>query len=266
MEQETNTQRPKRKLGSMLKDLTNYDLFILALTIFSMIVMVGILLPGNPAGAGILLWADFLICIVFLVDFFLQLRRATSKNNYFVKKGGWLDLLGSIPVIPGLRWTVLYRLGRLNRTVQIFRHSRAADRDEGVPRARENPAGAVLMTTILIAIILLTVASLLVLRVERGAEGASIVTGVEAFWWAFVTMTTVGYGDYVPVTKIGRWLAIGLMTFGIGVFAVLTSFLASRFAIAQDDQEDLRSLIKEEHARLHEEIAELRILITEQRE
>jgi voltage-gated potassium channel len=76
----------------------------------------------------------------------------------------------------------------------------------------------------------------------------------------------VGYGDFVPVTHTGRILAIGLMTFGIGIFAVLTSFLASKFAIQQDDQADLEAVIKEELALLHEEIAELRTLITEQRE
>jgi voltage-gated potassium channel len=259
---ETETQN--RRSGPTLHDLANYDLFILVLTIFSMIVMVGILLPGNPAGQAALVFADFLICVVFLVDFFIQLRRAPHKINYFVKKGGWLDLLGSIPAIPGFSWTVLYRLGRINRPVQMWRRLRREDRDEAAPKRRENPAGTVLLTTILLAIILLTLGSLLVLRVERFAEDATITNGAVAFWWAFVTMTTVGYGDFVPVTYTGRVLAIGLMTFGIGVFAVLTSFLASKFALSQDDQGDIETVIKEENAQIRAEIAELRALIKQQ--
>jgi voltage-gated potassium channel len=265
MEQDTNTQRQKRKLGSILQDLSHYDLFILVLTIFAMIVMVGILWPGNPVWEPILYWTDLILCAVFLFDFLLLLRRAPNKIDYFVKQWGWLDLLGSIPAVPGFKWTALYRLGRLNRPVQMARNQRTQRKDETTSKAGENTAGTILMSMIVIMIMLLTITSLLVLRVERGADGARILTGAEAFWWAFVTMTTVGYGDYVPITHSGRILALILMTFGIGVFAVLTSFLASKFAIAQDDQEDLRSLIKEENARLHEEIAELRTLITEQR-
>jgi voltage-gated potassium channel len=266
MDQKMNTRNPKQSRGLILRDLDNYDLFILVLTVFAMIVMVGILLPGNPAGESVLLWTDFLICIVFLVDFFFQLKRAPNKVTYFVREWGWLDLLGSIPAIPGFPWTALYRLGRLNRPVHMVRQLRRQDRGEAVSRPRKNPAGPALMSMIVISIVLLTIISLLVLRVERGVEGARILTGAEAFWWAFVTMTTVGYGDYVPVTHTGRILALVLMTFGIGIFAVLTSFLASRFAIQQDDQADLEAVIKEELALLHEEIAELRTLITEQRE
>jgi voltage-gated potassium channel len=236
------------------------------MTVIALIVVLAILWPGSPAWEAVLLWTDFIICVVFFFDFFLNLLRAPNKVGYFIRKWGWLDLLGSIPVIPGFKWTALYRLARLNRPVQMRRSLQEEGKDETTSKPVENAAATVLMSMIVIMIVLLTITSLLVLRVERGAEGARILTGAEAFWWAFVTMTTVGYGDFVPVTHTGRILAIGLMTFGIGIFAVLTSFLASKFAIQQDDQADLEAVIKEELALLHEEIAELRTLITEQRE
>jgi voltage-gated potassium channel len=166
--------------------------------------------------------------------------------------------------VPGLPWTALFRLARLNRLIRIVKHLQGKDRDAVLADAREAPARTVLLTTILTAILLMTIVSLFILRFERGAPGAEIKTGADAFWWAFVTMTTVGYGDYVPVTLPGRLMAIVLMTFGIGIFAVLTSFVASELVIRQDDQEDIIALVKEENAMIKAELDEIKELLIRQ--
>jgi voltage-gated potassium channel len=64
---------------------------------------------------------------------------------------------------------------------------------------------------------------------EQGAPGGSIDTIWEAFWWAVVTLTTTGYGDYVPVTVGGRLFAVGLMALGVTTLAVVTAQIASSF-------------------------------------
>ena len=115
-----------------------------------------------------------------------------------------------------------------------------------------------------IAFALLPIATLISLRFERGAPGASITTGATAFWWAFVTMTNVGYGDYVPVTDLGRLLAIGLMTFGIGIFAVLTSFLASKFVLTADEVADALALLIEQNAAIRAELADFKEKVSQQ--
>jgi voltage-gated potassium channel len=64
---------------------------------------------------------------------------------------------------------------------------------------------------------------------ERHASGSNIHTLGEAVWWAMVTVTTVGYGDYYPVTAPGRITALFIMAIGIMTLAVLTAQVASSF-------------------------------------
>ena len=74
-------------------------------------------------------------------------------------------------------------------------------------------------------------------------------------------MTTEGYGDLVPVTHTGRLLALLLMTFGIGLFAVLTSFVASRVVRLRADPEAIIATMQEENAMIRAELAEIRALL-----
>jgi voltage-gated potassium channel len=75
--------------------------------------------------------------------------------------------------------------------------------------------------------LILFVASLAVLDAERGVKGATITTFGDAAWWAFTTVTTVGYGDRYPITGQGRFIAGGLMLAGIALLGIVTASLAS---------------------------------------
>jgi voltage-gated potassium channel len=107
-------------------------------------------------------------------------------------------------------------------------------------------AGGVLRTQILVygagaSVILIYLASLAVLEAERHAPDANITTFGIAIWWSCVTVTTTGYGDYVPMTDAGRWVAVGLMLGGVALAGVITATLASwvleRASREHDDQE-----------------------------
>jgi len=107
-------------------------------------------------------------------------------------------------------------------------------------------AGGVLRTQILVygagaSLILIYLASLAVLEAERHAPDANITSFGIALWWSCVTVTTTGYGDYVPMTVAGRWVAVGLMLGGVGLAGVITATLASwvleRASREHDDQE-----------------------------
>jgi voltage-gated potassium channel len=63
---------------------------------------------------------------------------------------------------------------------------------------------------------------------EHGHPGANITNLGDALWWAVVTIATVGYGDYYPVTAVGRVIAVFVMLGGIGIFVLLVGTLSQR--------------------------------------
>ena len=81
--------------------------------------------------------------------------------------------------------------------------------------------------TILLAGIVLSVASVMVLQFESQNPDANIQSGGDAIWWGIVTLTTVGYGDFFPVTMLGRITGLFVMFAGVGIIGALASILAS---------------------------------------
>ena len=61
---------------------------------------------------------------------------------------------------------------------------------------------------------------------------------IDGMWWAIVTLTTVGYGDYSPATVAGRWVAVFVMAGGIGSVAILTGILADEIREAKIHDRD----------------------------
>ena len=183
MDTETSSKNPEQRQVITQGHSASYTLFMLGLNIYSLIVMVGLMTPLLGRVSSEVLWrADFLVCIVFLIDFSVNLWRAPSKGDYFFRKGGWLNLLGSIASMPGYFWTSLLRLARLNQLGQIVKHLKGQDRDEVFKETLQTPAKTALLTMIITALVLITIASLLVLWVEKDAADAGILTGADAFW------------------------------------------------------------------------------------
>ncbi|WP_298748159.1 potassium channel family protein [uncultured Serinicoccus sp.] len=93
--------------------------------------------------------------------------------------------------------------------------------------AGEKLRGHVALYVTTATLLVVTISSLAVLNAERGHPDATIRTWQESLWWSFVTVTTVGYGDYAPVTGEGRLFAVGLMLCGIALLGIVTASLAS---------------------------------------
>lgn len=212
-----------------------YELFILALTIYSLVIMGLLVLPLQPATIELLQAYDNLICCVFLVDFAARLRVSHPRRQYLIHERGWLDLLGSMPSLGILRFTALFRLFRLSRLARIGRLLRK--RQNGVVQdVLKNRGQYASFVTVMSALAVVSIASVLVLQFESHSPDANITTGGDSLWWAVVTMTTVGYGDQYPVTPLGRATGTFVMFTGLGIIGALASILAS-FLVASSPTE-----------------------------
>jgi len=246
-----------------------YNIFILVLTVISLVIMVVMFLPLDDTTIGLLQFYDNLICVIFLVDFFLNLRAASKKSDYFIKERGWLDLLGSIPSLGmAFKYSGLLRLARLSRFARITRLLRGENKKQLVADVVNNRGQYVAFITILLTIIVLSTASVLVLQFEGQSPDSNIKSGWDAFWYSVVTITTVGYGDRYPVTVWGRITAMFIMFMGVGIIGALASILSSILVGSPPAPEEeevpdraLSHTVEQDIAEIKSELAEIRQLL-----
>jgi voltage-gated potassium channel len=163
-----------------------------------------------------------MLSFVFLYDFLRNL--ITSKNRLNYLKWGWLDLLSSLPWIPFLR------ILRISSIIRGRRYLMETTGKSLIKSLGEKRGESALLTTVIAIFILVLFASVLILNFEADAPNGNIEDANDAIWWVWVTMTTVGYGDRVPVTESGRLVGFILMTAGIAMIGVLTGYLANAFS------------------------------------
>ena len=201
---------------------SNYEAFIVALSILSVAnIFIGLLIRV-PDVANVINVTDALLSFIFLGDFLYRLFTARTKRAYFVRQLGWLDLLSSLP-FPQAK---LFRLFRVFRVVRLLRESGF---NRFVQAVLHDRAGSALLIVLFLIILLLEFGSTLMLAIELRASDGNIKSAGDAIWYTYVTVTTVGYGDRYPVTDAGRVMGMVIMTIGVGLFGTLTGFLANAF-------------------------------------
>ena len=243
------TRTTHRRHGE--KEYSIYDLFILAVTLLSLAVLVIMVLPGvDEDTKRIAFYLDSVVSLVFMGDFVHSLATARDKRVYL--KWGWLDFLGSLPGLPAFR---LCRVARLVRILRILR--RAGVRHVWQTYKARRPEST-FWTTALVTLLLLVAVSLRILHEEAGFPEANIVTGADAVWWALVTLSTVGYGDQVPKTEAGRILAAVLMTVGVALVALMTSYITAKVYLRGGGAHDEVAMMRKDVARMCGVMAQMR--------
>jgi len=182
---------------------------------------------------------DFLICLFFLYDFFARYYKAKSKLQFL--KWGWIDFVSSIPVLGVFQWARIARVVRIIRILRAFRSTKIL-----LQYLFRNRSRGTLATAALVSFLMMIFASIAMLNFEN-VPASNIKNPEDALWWAFTTITTVGYGDKYPVTTEGRVVAALLMTSSVGLFGIFTGFVASFFVVEDQkkDEADIKALIEE---------------------
>jgi len=155
---------------------------------------------------------DIVIWVFFAVDLAVRIWLAESRRRFLLAH--WAEVL--IVIVPVFRPLRLLRLLLLMPRISEILKRRAV-------------GGS--LAAALIAIVLATIAVALI----EQSGGGQIGDWGTALWWALATITTVGYGDVVPETLVGRIIGSLLMIVGIGVFGVLTANVAAWFIESDDD-------------------------------
>ena len=215
-----------------------YQLLILTVSVLSLGIMA--LMAGfalSPETRTVLDVADMAVCALFLLDFGVSLSWAPNKLRYLAT-WGWLDLLSSIPAIDLARWG---RAARVLRVLRVMRVMRATKIVAGL--AIRHRARNAAMAGVLLLLLVVFASSIAILHFED-VEGGNIREAHDAMWWAATTVSTVGYGDYYPVTWEGRLIAVLLMITGVGSFAAIAAGLVSWF-MPPPANSDIARLVEE---------------------
>jgi voltage-gated potassium channel len=163
-----------------------------------------------------LFYIDWTITAIFIAEFTTRLAASYDRPAYL--RGHWID---AFSLIHGFRGFRMLRLARLLRLVRFFAGVyRAMGQYERVARNR----GVALLVIVWLAVVV--IASMAFFAAEVNVN-PNVTSPVDALWWGVVTLTTVGYGDVLPLTPEGRVAAIVLMVLGIGLFSALTATVTS---------------------------------------
>ena len=181
----------------------------------------------SPTLERFLLAVSWTTWFAFALDFAIRIVLAEHRGRYILRH--WYDvLLVTLPMLRALR--LLRILGTLRILNRVF---------------QQRLIGRTGAYVAVASVFCIFFGSLAVLDVEQEAPDAQITTFGEALWWAFVTSTTVGYGDLYPVTAAGRVVAVGLMLLGIALLGAVTASMAAWLVSAVEQDRNRRAAAEE---------------------
>lgn len=177
-------------------------------------------------------YTEWIITILFTLEYVVRIWSSKTPFKYIFSFWGLVDLLSILPTYLelldfGFHYLLAIRIFRLLRVFRIFklvRYSREAQKLLLALNASRHKMGVFLMTVFTIMVIMGT----LMYVIEGGKNGFTSIP--QSIYWAIVTVTTVGFGDVVPQTVLGKFLSSIAMILGYAIIAVPTGIISVELA------------------------------------
>lgn len=196
----------------------------------------------NEAYGRIFVSIEFFSVMVFSVEYGLRVwscvenpkyrNRLTGRLRYMSSTMAIIDLLAILPfyltfVVAYLPFDLIFlrviRLFRLFRLLKVARYLKALNLISDVLRERKEQ----IYLSVMFIVFLLIMISTMMFYVEHDAQPEVFSSIPASMWWGIETLTTVGYGDMLPQTPLGRLLGGMIAVLGIGLFALPAGILSS---------------------------------------
>lgn len=173
----------------------------------------------------------------FIVDYLLRMTISPLKyekgfGSIFIYAFSFyavIDILAIIPVFfavnSGLKSLRLLRLIKTFRFLKIVKYSKSIDMIKNVFKKE----AGLLVTVLSVALMFVFISALMIFQFEHDHQPDVFRTFFDAVWWAFATLTTVGYGDIYPVSVAGKIISIFVSFIGIAVVALPSGIIAAGF-------------------------------------
>ena len=218
------------------------DAALVALICINVLAVILETVPALFQAYGTLFRAIELISVaVFTVEYVVRLwvapehmpysglSASRARFKYALTPYAIIDLLAVLPFYLTFLFPWDLRLLRVFRLIRFFKLARYSTGLRSLGRAVQSEWRALAACLIIMAGLIL-VAGTLMYAAERNAQPDEFGSIPHALWWAVVTLTTVGYGDVVPMTTGGRMLGGVVMLFGLAMFALPLGIVATAFA------------------------------------
>ena len=195
-------------------------------------------MPDNSARVQLILyWIEVVCVVIFTIEYLLRIYVAEKKWRYIFSFYGIIDLLAILPFYLqfafDLRALRAFRVFRIFRALKLVRYNRALRRIHiATGIVKEEMVLFFIVTGILI---FLSGSGIYFFENEAQPELFSSI--FDSFWWAVVTLTTVGYGDVYPITLGGRVFTVLVLIIGVGIVTVPAGLVATALTRARKIEE-----------------------------
>ena len=225
----------KKKIADSL-DEGPLAFFVQGLILFYMVSLSLETVPSLQDYASTFKTIDTAVTTVFVVELIVRLIVTERPFNYLISFYGVIDVVAVLPALVGVDTKSLRAL-RLLRLFKLFKNKEINAAFSRMQLAFHEIKRDLIIFSF-IAFIFIFFSAVGIYRFEQEAQPDKFSSIPAAFYWAVVSLTTVGYGDSYPITTGGKIFAGIVVIIGIGIVAIPTGLIASALTTIKNRKKD----------------------------